>query len=93
MTGQNPKALDATRWEFPHVHTFRSDVSKPEDIAALGKEVAARFPHLNMLINNAGQMRLIDVQDDSLDLENVTRGAMLPPAAPVPRRLWLRRKR
>ncbi len=73
VTGRSIDALKETKRKFPNVHTFQSDVSKPEDIEQLYKEVTLQFPGLNIIINNAGQMRLIDLQDTTLDLENINR--------------------
>lgn len=73
VTGRNLDALNATKKQFPKIHTFQSDVSKPQDIEQLYKNVTSQFPDLNIIINNAGQMRLIDLQDTSLDLENINR--------------------
>lgn len=72
ITGRNPDALNKTKLQFPNVHTFQSDVSEPEDIRQLFKDVTQRFPKLNIIINNAGAMRLIDLQNHSMDLENMT---------------------
>ncbi|MCH7396383.1 SDR family NAD(P)-dependent oxidoreductase [Belliella sp. DSM 107340] len=71
ITGRNQKALDDTKKKFTNVHTFKSDVSNPKDIETLYKGVIQQFPELNIIINNAGLMRLIDLQDSSLDLENI----------------------
>lgn len=73
VTGRRLDALNETKRQFPKVHTFQSDVSKPKDIEQLYNEVTQQFPDLNILINNAGLMRLIDLQDTSLDLENINR--------------------
>lgn len=71
VTGRNLDALNETKKNFPKVHTFQSDVSKPQDIEQLYKNVTKQFPELNIIINNAGLMRLIDLQDTALDLENI----------------------
>lgn len=73
VTGRKQEALDNARRLFPKIHVFRSDVSDPQDIERLYKEVTQQFPDLNMIINNAGEMRLLDVQDASKNLENITR--------------------
>ncbi len=73
VTGRNSIALKETKNKFPHVHTFQSDVSNPKDIEQLYKDVTQQFPQLNIIINNAGLMRLIDLQDSRLDLENINR--------------------
>jgi uncharacterized oxidoreductase len=71
VTGRNPEALNETKKKFPGIHTFQSDVSNPKEIEQLYKDVTRQFPDLNIIINNAGLMRLIDLQDTSLDLENI----------------------
>ncbi|WP_316806503.1 SDR family oxidoreductase [Pedobacter agri] len=71
VTGRKLEALNETKKMFPNVHTFQSDVSNPKDIKELFDKVTPLFPDLNIIINNAGMMRLIDLQDQSLDLENI----------------------
>lgn len=72
VTGRKQQALDETRKQFPGIHTFQSDVSDSAAIERLYEEVTSQFPDLNILMNNAGAMRLIDLQDTALSLENVT---------------------
>lgn len=71
VTGRKSDALHETKMLYPSVHTFQSDVSRPGDIRQLFLDITKQFPTLNILINNAGLMRLIDLQDQSLDLENL----------------------
>ncbi|KGE13819.1 SDR family oxidoreductase [Sphingobacterium deserti] len=73
VTGRKLEALNETKKEFPNVEIFQSDVSNPEDIKQLFHDVTSQFPDLNIVINNAGMMRLIDLQDQTLDLENINR--------------------
>lgn len=73
VTGRKSDALNETKKQFPGVHIFQSDVSQPKDIEQLYTDVTTQFPKLNIIINNAGMMRLIDLQDQSLDLENINR--------------------
>ncbi|MEZ0612017.1 SDR family oxidoreductase [Fibrella sp. WM1] len=73
VTGRSQDALTRTKEQFPGVHSFQSDVSKPEDIEQLYKDVTQQFPALNMIINNAGLMRLIDLRDASKDLNDIIR--------------------
>ncbi|UOG73432.1 SDR family NAD(P)-dependent oxidoreductase [Hymenobacter tibetensis] len=72
ITGRNPAKLAETKKLFPQVHTFQSDISKPEDIQALYQQVLERFPDLNILINNAGEMRKLVLHDEH-DLLDITR--------------------
>jgi uncharacterized oxidoreductase len=72
VTGRDQDRLDAARRALPGLHTFRSDVSDPNAIAVLHDSVLAAFPALDVLINNAGIMRNIDLQR-SRDLNDLTR--------------------
>ncbi|MEH6305624.1 SDR family NAD(P)-dependent oxidoreductase [Olivibacter sp. CPCC 100613] len=72
ITGRNEQKLEETKKILPGIHTIKSDVSKVEDISCLYKEVTEKFPELNMLINNAGEMRKISLYEDH-DLYDITR--------------------
>lgn len=73
ITGRNLAALKETKKQFQNIHIFQSDVSSPYNVRQLYHDVTSQFPDLNIIINNAGEMRLIDLQDISIDLENITR--------------------
>jgi uncharacterized oxidoreductase len=72
VTGRDLEKLDAAKRIFPKIHIFESDVSDPNAIKTLYKNVRAQFPDLDMLVNNAGIMRNLKLNDD-LDLNDVTR--------------------
>jgi uncharacterized oxidoreductase len=71
ITGRDQAKLDQTTRALPGVHAFRSDVSDPADIATLHDSVLAQFPALDTLINNAGIMRNLNLNQDH-DLKDVT---------------------
>jgi uncharacterized oxidoreductase len=71
VTGRDPKRLDAAKRALPDVHIFKSDVSNPSAITALHELVLAQFPELDTLINNAGIMRNLKLNQDR-DLNDVT---------------------
>lgn len=73
ITGRDQKKLDKTKNELPGVHTFQSDVSDPKAITALYEQVIIQFPKLNILINNAGEMHKINLNDTSNTLTDITR--------------------
>jgi uncharacterized oxidoreductase len=73
ITGRDLAKLEQAKKQFPHIHTFQSDVSNPKDIELLYQKVIQQFPRLNILINNAGIMRNMDLQDTRMDLEDITR--------------------
>lgn len=63
VTGRDPAKLEAARRGLPGVHIFAGDVSDPESIAALHRSVLAQFPALDVLINNAGVMRNLNLNE------------------------------
>ncbi len=72
ITGRNQSKLDEVKKLYPGVYTFQSDVSRADDIISLYEEVVGQFPALNVLINNAGEMRNI-VLHDQHDLNDIVR--------------------
>jgi NAD(P)-dependent dehydrogenase (short-subunit alcohol dehydrogenase family) len=54
ITGRDQNRLNLAKTKLGSVHTIQSDVSDPDAIAALYKDVTREFPGLNILINNAG---------------------------------------
>jgi uncharacterized oxidoreductase len=83
ITGRNQEKLDETKKMFPQVHTFQSDVSRPGEIEKLYASVITRFPNLNIIINNAGEMRKINLHDVSIDLEDITREVDINLSGPI----------
>ncbi len=83
ITGRNQAKLDQTKKQLPKVHTFQSDVSDPKAIKELYENVTNQFPDLNILINNAGEMRILNLRDTSLDLLNVTREVEINLMGPI----------
>ena len=73
LTGRDQAKLDRVRSEYPSLHTMQSDVTDPAAISALFERVTQEFPALNILINNAGIMRKINLQDRGADLEDLSR--------------------
>lgn len=73
VTGRDQAKLDRIKREHPLLHAIQSDVSDPQAIASLYQRVTREFPSLNVLINCAGIMRKINLQDQGADLEDVSR--------------------
>ena len=73
ITGRDQAKLDRIKKEQPLLHTFQSDVSDPKAIASLYERVSRECPALNILINNAGVMRKINLQDKGCALEDISR--------------------
>lgn len=72
ITGRNAQKLQEVKQKLPQVHTIQSDVSKAEDIVRLYEKVTRAFPDLNILINNAGEMRKISLHHQH-ELPDITR--------------------
>jgi uncharacterized oxidoreductase len=73
VTGRDQARLAAVRKQLPQVHTFASDVTERGAIPALLAEVTARFPSLDVLVNNAGIMRVLSLHDAGAGLDDLTR--------------------
>jgi uncharacterized oxidoreductase len=71
ITGRDKEKLERAKKSLPGIHVFQSDVSDPVSIKMLHQEVSGRFPQLNVLINNAGIMRNLDLNNPKVDLADV----------------------
>jgi uncharacterized oxidoreductase len=71
ITGRDTEKLDRAKKALPGVYGFQSDVGDPVSIGRLHQEVVAKFPQLNVLINNAGIMRNLDLNDTAVDPTDV----------------------
>ncbi len=70
ITGRDEQRLAATKSKI-HVHTYICDAGNPADIQKLKSAIAAEFPNLDTLINNAGIMRNLDLNQPH-ELTDVT---------------------
>jgi uncharacterized oxidoreductase len=62
VTGRRENLLAAVREKLPSVTTIVSDSGNASARARLAEEVTTRFPKLNVVINNAGIQRRLDLQ-------------------------------
>src|SRR5437868_11431359 len=83
ITGRDQAKMDPAKAAVPNIHTFRSDVSDPKAIATLYEQVTKQFPELNILINDAGIMRKINVHDKAGSLEDITREIEINLSGPI----------
>ena len=72
ITGRDQRKLKETETALPGIHTIQSDASKPDDIRALLQRIEVEFPACDTLINNAGIMRNLNVNQPR-SLTDVTR--------------------
>ncbi len=82
VTGRDQAKLDATKRAMPDIHISKSDVSDPAAIVTLHDAVIAQFPMLDTLINNAGIMRNLNLNQPR-DLSDVTREIEINLSGPV----------
>ena len=82
IAGRRQQALDETAAANPGMKALQLDVEDPAAIRAFAAQVAADFPALNVLFNNAGIMRaenLLAQQDDLADAEAMVATNLLGP--------------
>ena len=82
IAGRRQHALDETTAANPGMRSLQLDIESPAAIRAFATKVAADFPSLNVLINNAGIMRvekLIAQQPDLADAEAIVTTNLLGP--------------
>ncbi len=75
ITGRDQHKIEEARKRVPEAHIFQSDVSDVRAIPVLFHEVIQKFPKLNVLINNAGIMRKINLarDEEQKDLQDISR--------------------
>jgi len=82
IAGRRKQALDETTAANPGMKSLQLDIENPAEIRAFAAQVAADFPALNVLVNNAGIMRpekLLAQQEDLADAEATVATNLLGP--------------
>ena len=83
VCGRRRGRLAAARARLPQVHVRVCDVSKPAARRALVNWALARFPRLNMLVNNAGVQWPVDFRRGARDLAQADEELATNLAAPI----------
>jgi uncharacterized oxidoreductase len=81
ISGRRKGHLAETTKANPGMKSIELDVANPASIAAVARELTAKYPKLNVLINNAGIMHIDDVSgtiDDDLAVATVTTNLLGP---------------
>tara|TARA_R110002012_G_C11658073_1_gene611958 strand:+ start:599 stop:1054 length:456 start_codon:yes stop_codon:yes gene_type:complete len=68
ITGRNLQKLEAVQRDFPQIHFFQSDVTDDADVRKLADDINQQFRGIDVLVNNAGIMNLIDAGNERNDL-------------------------
>ncbi|MES2339194.1 MAG: SDR family oxidoreductase [Pseudomonadota bacterium] len=81
IAGRRQATLDAAAAGRANIHTMTLDADDPAAIKAFAAAVTARFPDLNVLVNNAGIMRIepLDTARDLGDAEATIATNLLGP--------------
>jgi uncharacterized oxidoreductase len=82
IAGRRQSALDQTTAANPGMKALQLDIESPAAIKAFAAQVTAEFPSLNVLVNNAGIMRvekLLSQQPDLADAEAIVTTNLLGP--------------
>lgn len=69
VTGRRESVLHELKAKHPKLHTIQSDIADPRQIGALARHVKARYPKLDVLINNAGIMLHKNLRVPAADLD------------------------
>lgn len=72
VTGRDRRKLDEAKRGLPALHIYESDVADATAIASLHARVLVDLPALDTLVNNAGLMRNLDL-NEARDAMDVTR--------------------
>lgn len=81
ISGRRKEKLDEVTAANPGMHSIVMDVESAESINAVAKELIAKFPELNVVINNAGVMSMDNVNgpvDDAQVTSIVTTNLLGP---------------
>jgi uncharacterized oxidoreductase len=70
ISGRRKQQLDETTAANPGITSLTLNIEDPANIRAFATQIAARYPALNVLINNAGIMRLEGFQAQVADVSD-----------------------
>jgi len=83
ITGRNLSKLEKVKKELSSIHFFQSDVTKEEDVVKLVEQTQNEFGGIDVLINNAGIMNLIDTGKSSNELSKQLEEVEINYTAPI----------
>jgi len=69
ITGRNLQKLEDVQRGFPQIHIFRSNVMDDGGVRKLADDIQEKFGGIDILINNAGIMNLVDAGNEENDLQ------------------------
>lgn len=69
ITGRNLSKLEKVKTENPNIHIYQSDVTNDAEVRMLADDIDQKYNGLDVLINNAGIMKLLDAGNEKNDLQ------------------------
>jgi len=69
ITGRRQNQLDEAKKKHPQLHTISNDSGKEKDREQLFTQVVKEFPKLNIIVNNAGIQRRVNLLTDTASWE------------------------
>ncbi len=69
ITGRNLQKLEKVKADFPQINIYQSDVTKEDDVKSLANQIQNTFGGIDVLVNNAGIMVLLDTGNETNDLQ------------------------
>lgn len=69
ITGRNLQKLEQVKADFPQINIYQSDVTKEDDVKSLANQIQNTFGGIDVLVNNAGIMVLLDTGIETNDLQ------------------------
>jgi uncharacterized oxidoreductase len=69
ITGRNLAKLEKVKQENPKIHIYQSDVTDDAEVRMLADDIQQKFGGIDVLVNNAGIMNLVDAGNESNDLQ------------------------
>ena len=67
ICGRNRDKLTIAKQLLPRIHTLECDITRTDNLTELQAQLGARFPALNILVNNAGIQIPMDFKEESID--------------------------
>lgn len=68
ICGRREEKLKEAKYKLPHIHTRVCDISDPKDRESLYNWVTTNFKNINILVNNAGIQRMLDLKNGIKEL-------------------------
>jgi uncharacterized oxidoreductase len=69
ICGRNLEKLKAAKGQYQALEIIQCDISNEDSVTKLVEEVLLKYPDLNFIVNNAGIMRLWNIQKETTSIE------------------------